>query len=89
MSCRPEIEAASFKNTELVATPNIIKKIDVPVTLIVAEYNSTTAARKYFQSLKSKSKIITAKGGTHFFPMEMPEMVVEEIKSFNLYTKNL
>ena len=84
LSCKPEIEAASFKNTELIATPNIIKKIDVPITLIVAEYNSTTAARKSFQSLKSKSKIIVARGGTHFFPMEMPELVIDEIKSFNL-----
>jgi len=89
LSCKPEIEAASFKNTELVATPNIIKKIDVPMTLIVAEYNSTTSARKSFQALKSKSKIIVAKGGTHFFPMEMPELVIEEIKSFNLQSKNL
>ena len=62
---------------------------DVPMTLIVAEYNSTTSARKSFQALKSKSKIIVAKGGTHFFPMEMPELVIEEIKSFNLQSKNL
>ncbi len=89
LSCKPEIEAASFKNTELVATPNIIKKINVPVTLIIAEYNSTTAARKSFKALKSKCKITVAKGGTHFFPMEMPELVIEEIKSFNLQSKNL
>ena len=84
LSCKPEIEAASFKNTELVATPNIIKKIKVPLTLMVAEYNSTTAAQKYFKDLKSKNKIIVAKGGSHFFPMEMPEVVIKEIKSFNL-----
>ena len=84
LSCKPEIEAASFKNTELVATPNIIKKIKVPLTLMVAEYNSTTAAQNYFKDLKSKNKIIVAKGGSHFFPMEKPEAVIKEIKSFNL-----
>ena len=84
LSCKPEIEAASFKSAELVATPNIIKNIDVPITLMIAEYNSTTSAQKSFKAIKTKKKIIVANQGSHFFPMELPELVIKEIKSFNL-----
>ena len=82
LSCRPEIEAASFKNTEIVATPKIIKGTSVPIVLLVAEIGSTTASLKSFKRLKNLKKLEVFKGGTHFFPMEQPDKLVSLIKGF-------
>jgi pimeloyl-ACP methyl ester carboxylesterase len=89
LSCLPETEAASFRNTEIIATPKIIKNISVPVTLMVAEHGSTTSSKNSFDALKTEKKVITIEKGSHFFPMEMPELVIKEIKSFKLESKNL
>ena len=40
-----ESKSISFKNTEIVATPKIIKETKVPIILLVAEIGSTTDSR--------------------------------------------
>ena len=82
LSCRPEIEAASFKNTEIVATPKIVKETKVPIILLVAEIGSTTAALRRFKRLHNLKKLEIIERGTHFFPMEQPDKIVSVIKGF-------
>ena len=82
LSCRPEIEAASFKNTEIVATPKIIKETKVPIILLVAEIGSTTASLRSFKRLRNLKKLEIIEGGTHFFPMEQPDKIISVIKGF-------
>ncbi len=82
LSCRPEIEAASFKNTEIVATPKIIQETKVPIILLVAEIGSTTASLRSFKRLHNLEKLEIVEGGTHFFPMEQPDKIISVIKGF-------
>ena len=86
LSCRPEIEAASFKNTEIVATPKIIKGTSVPIALLVAEIGSTTASLASFKRLPNLKKLETFESGTHFFPMEQPDKLISIIKGFKSYS---
>ncbi len=86
LSCRPEIEAASFKNTEIVATPKIIKGTSVPIALLVAEIGSTTASLASFKRLHNLKKLEMIEGGTHFFPMEQPDKLISIIKGFKSYS---
>ena len=82
LSCRPAIEAASFKNTEIVATPKIIKGTIVPIVLFVAEIGSTTASLHSFKRLVNLKKFEVIERGTHFFPMEQPDKLISFIKGF-------
>ena len=86
LSCRPEIEAASFKNTEIAATPKIIKGTSVPIVLLVAEIGSTTASLTSFKRLYNLKKLEIIEGGTHFFPMEQPDKLISLIKGFKSYS---
>ena len=86
LSCRPEIEAASFKNTEIVATPKIIKGTSVPIALLVAEIGSTTASLASFKRLPNLKKLEIFESGTHFFPMEQPDKLISIIKGFKSYS---
>ena len=86
LSCRPEIEAASFKNTEIVATPKIIKETKVPIILLVAQIGSTTASLRSFKRLRNLKKLEIIEGGTHFFPMEQPDKIISVIKGFKSYS---
>ena len=85
LSCRPAIEAASFKNTEIVATPKIIKGTSVPIVLLVAEIGSTTASLPSFKRLNNLKKLEIIEEGTHFFPMEQPDKLISFIKDFKSY----
>ena len=85
LSCRPAIEAASFKNTEIVATPKIIKETSVPIVLLVSEVGSTTASLSSFKRLYNLKKLEIIEGGTHFFPMEQPDKLISLIKDFKSY----
>ena len=82
LSCNPKIEAASFKNTEIVATPKIIKGTRVPIVLLIAEIGSTTASIASFKQLVNLKKFEIIERGTHFFPMEQPDKVISSIKGF-------
>ena len=86
LSCHPEIEAASFKNTEIVATPKIIKGASAPIVLLVAEIGSTTASLKTFKRLCNLKKLEIIVGGTHFFPMEQPDKLISFIKGFKSHS---
>ena len=86
LSCRPKIEAASFKNTEIVATPEIISESKVPIILLVAEIGSTTASLRSFKRLHNLKKLEIIEGGTHFFPMERPDKIISVINGFKSYS---
>ena len=85
LTCLPAIEAASFKNTEIVATPKIIKETSVPIVLLVSEIGSTTASLSSFKRLYNLKKLEIIEGGTHFFPMEQPDKLISFIKDFKSY----
>ena len=85
LTCHPAIEAASFKNTEIVATPKIIKETSVPIVLLVSEIGSTTASLSSFKRLYNLKKLEIIEGGTHFFPMEQPDKLISFIKDFKSY----
>ena len=82
LSCNPETEAASFINTEKVTTPKIIKNINIPVLLLIAEFGSTTASLGSFKKLKNLKLVERMQGGSHFFPMEQPDELISFIKGF-------
>ena len=86
LSCNPKIEAASFKNTEIVATPKIIKGTRVPIVLLIAEIGSTTAALNSFKRLVNLKKFEVIERGTHFFPMEQPDKLISSIKGFKYHS---
>jgi pimeloyl-ACP methyl ester carboxylesterase len=86
LSCNPKIEAASFKNTEIVATPKIIKGTRVPIVLLIAEIGSTTAALNSFKRLVNLKKFEVIERGTHFFPMEQPDKLISFIKGFKYHS---
>ena len=86
LSCNPKIEAASFKNTEIVATPKIIKGTRVPIVLLIAEIGSTTASLNSFKRLVNLKKIEVIERGTHFFPMEQPDKLISSIKGFKYHS---
>ena len=86
LSCIPKIEAASFKNTEIVATPKIIKGTRVPIVLLIAEIGSTTASLNSFKRLVNFKKIEVIERGTHFFPMEQPDKLISSIKGFKYHS---
>ena len=86
LSCIPKIEAASFKNTEIVATPKIIKGTRVPILLLIAEIGSTTASLNSFKRLVNLKRIEVIERGTHFFPMEQPDKLISSIKGFKYHS---
>ena len=86
LSCNPKIEAASFKNTEIVATPKIIKGTRVPIVLLIAEIGSTTASLNSFKRLVNLKKFEVIERGTHFFPMEQPDKLISSIKGFKYHS---
>ena len=86
LSCNPKIEAASFKNTEIVATPKIIKGTRVPIVLLIAEIGSTTASLNSFKRLVNLKRIEVIERGTHFFPMEQPDKLISSIKGFKYHS---
>ena len=86
LSCNPETEAASFINTEKITTPNIVKNINVPTLLLIAEFGSTTASISSFKKLKHLKQVEKIRGGSHFFPMEQPDKLICLIKGFKSYS---
>lgn len=78
LACAPLWEAANFASQQHDSlTP--IKRIDVPMTLLVAEKGSTTNGLSAFRNNPNTRKIDAVPGSTHFLPMEFPDLVGEEI----------
>ena len=78
LACDPLWEAANFKGPQLDASAHI-KKLRVPLTLLMAESGSTTYLVRPFKRLKGATKIDIVAGTTHFVPMERPDLVRDEI----------
>ena len=66
--------------------PNIIKNINTPTLLLIAEFGSTTASVRSFKKLKHLQRVEIIKGGSHFFPMEQPDNIISVIKGFKSKT---
>jgi len=78
LACAPLWEAANFASQQHDSlTP--IRRIEVPMTLLVAEKGSTTRGLAAFRKNPNTRKIDVVDGSTHFLPMEFPERVREEI----------
>ena len=82
LTCDPLWEAATFSSWKHDAM-GLIDKLNCPITLLQAEFNSTARGngpRKLMQQDKlGVHKIV--KGSTHFLPMEFPNIIKEEIIS--------
>ena len=80
LTCDPLWEAATFSSWKHDAM-GLIDKLNCPITLLQAEFNSTARGngpRKLMQQDKlGVHKIV--KGSTHFLPMEFPNIIKEEI----------
>ena len=82
LTCDPLWEAATFSSWKHDAM-GLIDKLNCPITLLQAEFNSTARGNgpiKLMQQYKlGVHKIV--KGSTHFLPMEFPDIIKEEINS--------
>ncbi|MBX3509498.1 alpha/beta fold hydrolase [Parvibaculum sp.] len=83
LSCAPAWEAANFR----AQGHNIgksVRVLHVPFALLYAEHGTT--CRPPFPDLLKrrdpKAHIMQVKGSTHFLPMEFPDIVAQEIRSF-------
>jgi len=80
LTCDPLWEAATFSSWKHDAM-GLIDKLNCPITLLQAEFNSTARGDGPIKLMKQDKlgvhKII--KGSTHFLPMEFPNIIKEEI----------
>ena len=82
LTCDPLWEAATFSSWKHDAT-GLIDKLNCPITLLQAEFNSTARGNGPIKLMQQDKlgvhKIV--KGSTHFLPMEFPNIIKEEINS--------
>ena len=82
LTCDPLWEAATFSSWKHDAM-GLIDKLNCPITLLQAEFNSTARGDGPMKLMKQDKlgvhKIV--KGSTHFLPMEFPDIIKEEINS--------
>lgn len=82
LTCDPLWEAATFSSWKHDAM-GLIDKLNCPITLLQAEFNSTARGEGPIKLMKQDKlgvhKIV--KGSTHFLPMEFPNIIKEEINS--------
>jgi len=82
LTCDPLWEAATFSSWKHDAM-GLIDKLNCPITLLQAEFNSTARGNGPIKLMQQDKlgvhKII--KGSTHFLPMEFPNIIKEEINS--------
>ena len=82
LTCDPLWEAATFSSWKHDAM-GLIDKLNCPITLLQAEFNSTARGDGPIKLMKQDKlgvhKIV--KGSTHFLPMEFPNIIKEEINS--------
>ena len=80
LTCDPLWEAATFSSWKHDAM-GLIDKLNCPITLLQAEFNSTARGDGPIKLMQQDKlgvhKII--KGSTHFLPMEFPNIIKEEI----------
>ena len=83
LACAPKWEAEDFRETPLFV-PHLARQIVCPVTLIHGDQPGSTcsdAATSQFQRRKPHTRVVKVRGASHFLPMEMPDLVREEIVS--------
>ena len=82
LTCDPLWEAATFSSWKHDAM-GLIAKLNYPITLLQAEFNSTARGNGPIKLMQQDKlgvhKIV--KGSTHFLPMEFPNIIKEEINS--------
>ena len=82
LTCDPLWEAATFSSWKHDAM-GLIDKLNCPITLLQAEFNSTARGNGPIKLMQQDRlgvhKIV--KGSTHFLPMEFPNIIKEEINS--------
>ena len=82
LTCDPLWEAATFSSWKHDAM-GLIDKLNCPITLLQAEFNSTARGEGPIKLMKQDKlgvhKIV--KGSTHFLPMEFPDIIKEEINN--------
>ena len=80
LTCDPLWEAATFSSWKHDAM-GLIDKLNCPITLLQAEFNSTARGNGPIKLMQQDKlgvhKIV--KGSTHFLPMEFPNIIKEEI----------
>lgn len=78
LACDPQWEAANFKGPQMNVVKHI-RRLRVPVTLLIAQKGSTTRAAWAFHRLSVDKKIDIVPDSSHFVPMEFPQLVRDEI----------
>ena len=89
LTCDPLWEAATFSSWKHDAM-GLIDKLNCPITLLQAEYNSTARGNgpmKLMQQDKNGVHRIV-KGSSHFLPMEFPQTIIKEINSLQRRINN-
>ena len=89
LTCDPLWEAATFSSWKHDAM-GLIDKLNCPITLLQAEFNSTARGNGPIKLMQQDKlgvhKII--KGSTHFLPMEFPNIIKEEINNLQKRINN-
>ena len=80
LACAPRWEAAIFRAAPHDTAP-LAAKAGCPITVVVGTKNSSTSESQLdvVRKLRPDARIITAKGASHFVPMEQPDLVREEL----------
>jgi pimeloyl-ACP methyl ester carboxylesterase len=81
LACAPRWEAEDFRETPLFV-PHLASRIVCPVTLLHGDQPGSTcrdSQAAIFQRRKPDTRAVKVLGASHFLPMEMPDLVREEI----------
>jgi pimeloyl-ACP methyl ester carboxylesterase len=81
LACDPCWEAEDFRETPLFV-PLLARQIVCPVTLLHGDQPGSTcrdSQAAIFQRRKPDTRVVKVRGAGHFLPMEMPDLVREEI----------
>jgi pimeloyl-ACP methyl ester carboxylesterase len=82
LACAPRWEAEDFRETPMFV-PQLASQIVCPVTLLHGDQPGSTcrdSQAAVFQRRKPDTRVVTVRGAGHFLPMEMPDLVREEIE---------
>jgi pimeloyl-ACP methyl ester carboxylesterase len=81
LACAPKWEAEDFRETPLFV-PHLARQIVCPVTLLHGDQPGSTcrdSQAAVFLRRKPDTRVVKVLGASHFLPMEMPDLVRDEI----------